>query len=109
MPFKKSLTMTPPSARRRGGNRLEDRHLGNMAGEEPIGRDGRRGYRLSGELCVGRLLPADLFRAIENTGTSNTVVAPRSEEHTSELQSQSNLVCRLLLEKKKKIKQEHYV
>src|SRR2546430_3974984 len=28
--------------------------------------------------------------------------APRSEEHTSELQSQSNLVCRLLLEKKKK-------
>src|SRR5205085_3842769 len=31
-----------------------------------------------------------------NTGTS------RSEEHTSELQSQSNLVCRLLLEKKKK-------
>src|SRR5688572_31813237 len=30
----------------------------------------------------------------------------RSEEHTSELQSQSNLVCRLLLEKKKKI---HYL
>src|SRR5688572_31348018 len=29
--------------------------------------------------------------------------ARRSEEHTSELQSQSNLVCRLLLEKKKKI------
>src|SRR2546430_5591265 len=28
----------------------------------------------------------------------------RSEEHTSELQSQSNLVCRLLLEKKKEIK-----
>src|SRR2546427_9649003 len=30
----------------------------------------------------------------------------RSEEHTSELQSQSNLVCRLLLEKKKKKKYE---
>src|SRR5688572_31224117 len=29
--------------------------------------------------------------------------AKRSEEHTSELQSQSNLVCRLLLEKKKHI------
>src|SRR5256886_8973689 len=29
-------------------------------------------------------------------------VVRRSEEHTSELQSQSNLVCRLLLEKKKK-------
>src|SRR2546430_157434 len=35
---------------------------------------------------------------IKGTGTSGT----RSEEHTSELQSQSNLVCRLLLEKKKK-------
>src|SRR6266567_6650153 len=31
----------------------------------------------------------------------------RSEEHTSELQSQSNLVCRLLLEKKKKKKEKH--
>src|SRR2546430_4813497 len=31
-----------------------------------------------------------------------TLVHGRSEEHTSELQSQSNLVCRLLLEKKKK-------
>src|SRR2546430_10588883 len=30
-------------------------------------------------------------------------MASRSEEHTSELQSQSNLVCRLLLEKKKKM------
>src|SRR5688572_31051509 len=30
-------------------------------------------------------------------------VARRSEEHTSELQSQSNLVCRLLLEKKKTV------
>src|SRR5690606_41514903 len=29
-------------------------------------------------------------------------VLPRSEEHTSELQSRENLVCRLLLEKKKK-------
>src|SRR6266568_5662522 len=32
----------------------------------------------------------------------------RSEEHTSELQSQFHLVCRLLLEKKKKI-QKHYI
>src|SRR2546427_8880213 len=36
-------------------------------------------------------------------GTRTVIVpASRSEEHTSELQSQSNLVCRLLLEKKKK-------
>src|SRR2546421_8855111 len=32
--------------------------------------------------------------------------SPRSEEHTSELQSRSDLVCRLLLEKKKKKKQK---
>src|SRR5688572_33372741 len=33
---------------------------------------------------------------------------PRSEEHTSELQSQSKLVCRLLLEKKKEIQTPRY-
>src|SRR5688572_23356643 len=33
-------------------------------------------------------------------GLGKTTLAFRSEEHTSELQSQSNLVCRLLLEKK---------
>src|SRR2546422_5579470 len=32
---------------------------------------------------------------------------PRSEEHTSELQSRLHLVCRLLLEKKKKTRQQH--
>src|SRR5688572_31685321 len=35
------------------------------------------------------------------------IAKTRSEEHTSELQSQSNLVCRLLLEKKKKKKKKH--
>src|SRR3989475_2086186 len=40
-------------------------------------------------------------RLTEATGQPSVV--ERSEEHTSELQSQSNLVCRLLLEKKKKI------
>src|SRR2546427_1552249 len=34
--------------------------------------------------------------------TARRPCGTRSEEHTSELQSQSNLVCRLLLEKKKK-------
>src|SRR2546427_4013932 len=38
-------------------------------------------------------------------GSSPTKSCRRSEEHTSELQSQSNLVCRLLLEKKKKKKE----
>src|SRR2546426_4409265 len=34
--------------------------------------------------------------------------AMRSEEHTSELQSPCNLVCRLLLEKKKKLRCDHF-
>src|SRR2546427_3810847 len=40
--------------------------------------------------------------ASKQIGTAKRTVRGRSEEHTSELQSQSNLVCRLLLEKKKK-------
>src|SRR2546430_7627814 len=40
------------------------------------------------------------------TGRLDTLL--RSEEHTSELQSQSNLVCRLLLEKKKQQITRHY-
>src|SRR5688572_32874760 len=40
-------------------------------------------------------------RAANTTTTTITGGDTRSEEHTSELQSQSNLVCRLLLEKKK--------
>src|SRR5260370_20808838 len=41
--------------------------------------------------------PTDMSTAIQHLN-----VVPRSEEHTSELQSHLNLVCRLLLEKKKK-------
>src|SRR2546430_12635175 len=50
-----------------------------------------------------RQLPA-LPRCDPESGNRNL---PRSEEHTSELQSQSNLVCRLLLEKKKTTRDDH--
>src|SRR6267143_4418611 len=40
----------------------------------------------------------------ERQSLFHSVFVPRSEEHTSELQSQFHLVCRLLLEKKKKNK-----
>src|SRR2546430_10650236 len=56
-----------------------------QAGQYPF----RRTMRLAGGL--GSRFP------------ERSLCRPRSEEHTSELQSQSNLVCRLLLEKKKKI------
>src|SRR2546430_12991158 len=70
----------------------------------PAAREGGRGHAgeaaeaLSGPdhegQCGGRKAAGGVGRA--RTGPT------RSEEHTSELQSQSNLVCRLLLEKKKK-------
>src|SRR5207237_10871532 len=40
---------------------------------------------------------------VSSQSQSNSGCLPRSEEHTSELQSHLNLVCRLLLEKKKKL------
>src|SRR2546430_4289377 len=46
---------------------------------------------------------ATWLRRVGAAGAAARPLVPaRSEEHTSELQSQSNLVCRLLLEKKKK-------
>src|SRR2546430_12698605 len=54
--------------------------------------------RRAGGYYEAKVVPAVQFA--DGDGVANVV---RSEEHTSELQSQSNLVCRLLLEKKKKI------
>src|SRR5690554_7535059 len=49
-------------------------------------------------------------RATPTPCSTSTTRTPRSEEHTSELQSRPHLVCRLLLEKKKKkTKQEHHI
>src|SRR5438132_6679269 len=45
----------------------------------------------------------DRENIIENEAFRGVSAAHRSEEHTSELQSHSDLVCRLLLEKKKKM------
>src|ERR1039457_3133547 len=57
-------------------------------------RGRRDSYRVSVSICVNRWL--------------NSFSLSRSEEHTSELQSPCNLVCRLLLEKKKKTKNIAY-
>src|SRR2546430_12412627 len=53
--------------------------------------------------CAHGLLDDAVFRI----GLGGVGILLRSEEHTSELQSQSNLVCRLLLEKKKKKTRTH--
>src|SRR2546427_5282877 len=54
---------------------------------------GTRYWSITPRACIG-VIDFQIAGDIENES--------RSEEHTSELQSQSNLVCRLLLEKKKK-------
>src|SRR2546430_10023785 len=59
--------------------------LGEVVGREVLARQQGHGH-------VQHL--ADVLEVLER------VIGQRSEEHTSELQSQSNLVCRLLLEKK---------
>src|SRR5688572_31827764 len=55
-------------------------------------------FRSFGPLC-NRMLIAAI-----SAEYTDALMIERSEEHTSELQSQSNLVCRLLLEKKKQRK-----
>src|SRR2546430_8343316 len=60
-------------------------------------RDGRPVHDCS--IPPGDLLISARRRITESSGDQEI----RSEEHTSELQSQSNLVCRLLLEKKKNV------
>src|SRR5690606_41773889 len=64
--------------------------------------------RRSSDLGTGAILMTKLLYELERTGGRyGHRCAPartaRSEEHTSELQSRENLVCRLLLEKKKVI------
>src|SRR5688572_32409235 len=60
------------------------------------------------DFATGEKVMELMFDLNREAGTTLVLVthdrAIRSEEHTSELQSQSNLVCRLLLEKKKKTK-----
>src|SRR2546422_8249432 len=51
---------------------------------------------------AGQRSPAPLSRTFPGAGRRRRSPPPRSEEHTSELQSRLHLVCRLLLEKKKK-------
>src|SRR5256885_11982714 len=51
--------------------------------------------------CLGDTTPRMSWRRVRRPRLARARRADRSEEHTSELQSPCNLVCRLLLEKKK--------
>src|SRR5690606_39876342 len=65
----------------------------------------QRGDRMSLRGSLGRTARLTVVRKAPFgwflTGAKEEVLLHRSEEHTSELQSRENLVCRLLLEKKK--------
>src|SRR5690606_40644296 len=62
----------------------------------------REGFRVLLEEGTIEMLDQRNTMGIERLG--GTMLGARSEEHTSELQSRENLVCRLLLEKKKRTK-----
>src|SRR2546430_10209093 len=58
-------------------------------------------FASSMSIATALFMPASTTSRHANGFRPNCFGSKRSEEHTSELQSQSNLVCRLLLEKKK--------
>src|SRR5688572_32462633 len=64
---------------------------------------GTRPWPVAAYSTAGNSLVAGVEFAAGAAARCTVGLAARSEEHTSELQSQSNLVCRLLLEKKKTI------
>src|SRR5690606_13118348 len=82
---------------RAGGQRLELRLERGLGQGPELGRRLGLGLELSHALVHPR------------EGAVVRVAAVRSEEHTSELQSRENLVCRLLLEKKKKKHQDEII
>src|SRR5438034_2622940 len=78
--------------------------------QSPAGGSARQRVRPADPAVAGGQVRAAMTDVVTNRDIAleqlciNTVRALRSEEHTSELQSHSDLVCRLLLEKKKKVK-----
>src|SRR2546427_4389730 len=95
---------------------IELRHMCRKRGARVPGRDGdlvlahlrrsparrptQRVARFESAHAAQQCLAID--RRLDEQDADEATPTERSEEHTSELQSQSNLVCRLLLEKKKK-------
>src|SRR5256885_7783194 len=65
-------------------------------------RDSMGSRKLDDEVGVTRCRAAPAQNRCPQCAASRASLPDRSEEHTSELQSPCNLVCRLLLEKKKK-------
>src|SRR2546421_4846616 len=72
-------------------------------------RSGRAGLHDPGERGAEPVDHGAVFDGDEQAVLARQRLQRRSEEHTSELQSRSDLVCRLLLEKKKQNKKKIYM
>src|SRR3712207_7082225 len=84
------------------------RSPGRLEGAEPA-IDGDASSREHRKTALSQHLAASAI-CQQHTGIGLGIQSPRSEEHTSELQSRQYLVCRLLLEKKKtKTQSQHLV
>src|SRR6266478_7966037 len=72
----------------------------------PVPNKKRNAHETTVVTCVSMMVRNALLKPASTAAITALPArsSSRSEEHTSELQSQSNLVCRLLLEKKKKKK-----
>src|SRR2546422_7501755 len=70
-------------------------------------RKDRRRIGVAGPGPADRYVQNDEERMIVHPWSGQVIRSSRSEEHTSELQSRLHLVCRLLLEKKKKKRYSH--
>jgi len=68
-----------------------------------IGQPDIKSPKQAMEAVASHALDVLAYTRSEGSETYRTKIATRSEEHTSELQSRSDLVCRLLLEKKHNI------
>src|SRR5206468_10969679 len=90
-----------------GGTRLHEWVFATRSGRQMRGIDGGtegvdNEFIARGEVAIGAtIMGRNMFGPIRGPWSSDPWTGWRSEEHTSELQSRSDLVCRLLLEKKK--------
>jgi hypothetical protein len=85
---KRSRKISDPKTGDAGRRQMLRKLLDGKIAVQPITIDGRRGFRLSGRLNVGRLLRADVLRAVEaaakaDENNSLTVVAPSGFEPPS--------------------------
>src|SRR5215203_4322468 len=101
------IPLLKPGAKTKGDTKAEEREALEATGDYIVDEKHKTvtltesGMQAAEKFLAGRLNGGHLYD-MENAHIKHHVEQARSEEHTSELQSRQYLVCRLLLEKKKK-------